>query len=86
MNRPANSAVFAVVTLTEKAILPAGPRTVLTCVGWVILDTQICPPAVLCGRRTSSVNVWPPTRLRGSSGLELLAALQCSEATSLLFP
>ena len=90
MNKPANRAVFAVVTLTEKSFLPAGPRKLLSCAGWrptaVMLDTQIWPPAVLCGRRTASFSVWSATTLRGSSGLGLLAALSWTGATSLLFP
>ena len=90
MNTPANSAVFAGVTLTEKSILPAGLRKLLSCVGWrqppVMLDTQFWPPAVLCRRRTASVSVWSATRLRASSGLDLLASLPWTGATSLLFP
>ena len=90
MNRPANSAVFPVVTLTEKSILPAGPRNLLSRAGWrppaVMLDTQIRPPAVLCGRRTACVSMWSATRVRGSSGLGLLVAVQWTGATSLLFP
>jgi hypothetical protein len=90
MNRPANSAVFPIVTLTEKSILPAGPRNLLSRAGCrqppVMLDTQIWPPAVLCGRRTASVSVWSATRLRGSRGLGLLAAVQWTKAISLLFP
>jgi hypothetical protein len=90
MNRPANRAVFAVVTLTEKSILPAGPRNLLSRAGCrqppVMLDTQIWPLSVLCGRRTPSVSVWPATRLNGNGGLGLLAALPWTGATSLLFP
>ena len=90
MNRPANSAVFPVVTLTEKSILPAGPRNLLSRAGCrqppVMLDTQIWPHANMCRHRTASVSVWPATRLRGSSGLGLLAALPWTGATSLLFP
>jgi len=90
MKRPANRAVFAVVTLTEKSFLPAGPRNLLSRAGWrppaVMLDTQIRPPAVLCGRRTACVSMWSAKRLRGSSGLGLLAALPRTGATSLLFP
>ena len=33
MNRPANLALLALVTLTEKPILPAGPRHRLSCAG-----------------------------------------------------
>ena len=90
MNRPANSALLALVALTEKSILPAGPRNLLSRARWrpppVRLDTQMWPPAVLCRRRTASVSVWSARRFRGSSGLGLLAALQRSGLTSLLFP
>ena len=90
MNRPANPAVFAVVALTEKSILPAGPRNLLSGGGWrqppVMLDTRIWHPAVLFGRRKSPVSVWSATRLRASSGLRLLAAVLWTGATSLLFP
>jgi hypothetical protein len=90
MNKHAKHAVLAVVTLTEKSILPTGSGNLLSCAGPqpspLMPDTQIWPPTVLCRPRTSSISVWPRPSLRASSGLGLLAAMQWSGVTSLLFP
>ena len=77
-------------TLTEKSILPIGPRTVLSCAGPqpspVMPESQFWLQTLLSRPSKSSVRLWPRPSLRGRCGLGLLAAMHWSGATLLLFP
>ena len=90
MNQPPHAAVLAVVTLTEKSILPAGSRNVLSCAvpgaTPFLHDSPNGPSTLLCRPQGIPCTRWLRTRLMGLRGLGVIAAVEWSEATPLLFP